>query len=132
MARFSGRTRSVLFLASSPLLGLAGWQFWSRRSFFEPFTAQTDPLFQSHYLKKFNPRNNPSEDDCCVRLVPLAKLRAGLVEDALNGGPKLVESFTAGLWGGFGTLSIVPGFLNINPGSDPARYEHSVLARGRL
>ncbi|RVX72187.1 hypothetical protein B0A52_04391 [Exophiala mesophila] len=103
MAKFSGRTRSTLVLAaSSPLLGLAGWRFWTRHSFFEPFTSETDPLFQSAYLKKFNPRDNPSEDDCCVRLVPLTRLRADLGEDALNGGPKLIEAFAAGLWGGFG------------------------------
>ncbi|KEY79726.1 hypothetical protein BA78_7872 [Aspergillus fumigatus] len=71
--------------------------------YFEPFGPENDPLFQSKYFKQHNPRNHPSLNDSCVRKVPLSQIPPELVNDALNGGSKLLERFCAGVWGGYGT-----------------------------
>ncbi|KAH1328001.1 hypothetical protein KXW89_006013 [Aspergillus fumigatus] len=57
---------------------------------------------QSKYFKQHNPRNHPSLNDSCVRKVPLSQIPPELVNDALNGGSKLLERFCAGVWGGYG------------------------------
>ncbi|KAL2132249.1 hypothetical protein VTI74DRAFT_4044 [Chaetomium olivicolor] len=53
-------------------------------------------------LKTINPRKNPTTSDCCVRTVPFAKIRPELLDDAERGGPRLIEAFCAGMWGGYG------------------------------
>lgn len=73
--------------------------------YFEPFGPENDPLFQSQYFKQYNPGNHPSLNDSCVRKVPLSQIPQELVDDALNGGSKLVERFCAGVWGGYGKCS---------------------------
>ncbi|EED17121.1 conserved hypothetical protein [Talaromyces stipitatus ATCC 10500] len=84
-------------------LFIAGaWQPWSRQCYFEPFGPENDPLFQTRFLRMYNPNNNPSVNDSCVRKVPLDKIRPELVEDALAGGSMLLERFCAGVWGGYG------------------------------
>jgi len=104
--RFSSSSRLVKFLqfsTATSLAGLGGWKLWSRKCFFEPFSPETDALFHSEYYRKFNPDKHPSLDDSCVRKVALSKIQPELVEDALNGGSKLLEKFCGGLWGGYGT-----------------------------
>ncbi|KAE8407761.1 hypothetical protein BDV37DRAFT_279549 [Aspergillus pseudonomiae] len=97
--------RLFTFCKYTILTGLTGtttWQLWSRHCYFEPFGPGNDPLFQSKYFQRFNPKQNPSLDDSCVRKVPLSEVKAELVEDYLNGGSKLLERFCGGVWGGYG------------------------------
>ena len=61
----------------------------------------TDSIFSSPFFKKFNPENNPSLHDLCVRRVPLEKINPSLLEKK----GKLVEAFCAGIWGGMGKLN---------------------------
>lgn len=89
-------------LTAGSLASAGGWELWTRHCYFEPFGPENDPLFQSRYFKQYNPGNHPSLDDSCVRKVPLSQIPAELVDDALNGGSKLVERFCAGVWGGYG------------------------------
>ncbi|KAI2790617.1 hypothetical protein POX_d06138 [Penicillium oxalicum] len=60
----------------------------------------TDSIFSSPFFKKFNPENNPSLHDLCVRRVPLEKINPSLLEKK----GKLVEAFCAGIWGGMGYI----------------------------
>lgn len=62
--------------------------------------SPSDPLYESSFYQKYNPLNNPTTNDVCVRKVPLSKIDAGLLEK--DG--KLVEAFCAGVWGGIGTI----------------------------
>ncbi|EAU32674.1 predicted protein [Aspergillus terreus NIH2624] len=101
------RSKVVAFgkiLTAGSLASAGGWELWTRHCYFEPFGPENDPLFQSRYFKQYNPGNHPSLDDSCVRKVPLSQIPAELVDDALNGGSKLVERFCAGVWGGYGTI----------------------------
>lgn len=82
---------------------IAAFFVWSKHCTFVDFSPATDPVFQSAFFKKYNPSMNPTTHDLCVRRIPLFKLRTDLVEDASNGGTKMVEAFCAGVWGGFGT-----------------------------
>lgn len=73
--------------------------FWgaTRNDIFETMD-NSDPIFQSAFFKKFNPNNNPTLHDVCVRRIPLDKIQPSLVEEK----GKLVEAFCAGVWGGMG------------------------------
>lgn len=73
--------------------------FWgaTRNDVFEAMDS-SDPIFQSAFYKKFNPNNNPTLHDVCVRRIPLDKIQPSLVEEK----GKLVEAFCAGVWGGLG------------------------------
>ena len=62
----------------------------------------TDPLFRSSFYKQFNPRENPSMRDVCVRRLPLYQIRPDLLEDDKRGGGRLVEAFCGGIYGGTG------------------------------
>jgi len=87
-------------------LGSVGAFFvWTKHCHMTPlnqFTPTTEPLFQSSWYKKYNPLQNPTTHDECVRRLPLFKIRPELVEDAQKGGSKLVEAFSQGIWGGPG------------------------------
>ena len=78
---------------------------WTKHCHFVPLSPTTDPIFRSPYYAQYNPSANQTTHDLCVRKLPLFKLRPELVEDARDGGAKLVESFCAGVWGGFGMCS---------------------------
>ncbi|KAH8820659.1 hypothetical protein F5884DRAFT_764802 [Xylogone sp. PMI_703] len=99
---FSKLYTFALYSAGIPTAGLAGWLAWSRNCYFEEFTEKTDDIFRSPYLAKYNPWNNTMLTDSCVRTVPLAKIKPGLVEDTLNGGSRLVETYCGGMFGGYG------------------------------
>ena len=49
-------------------------------------------------MARLNPDNHPGMSDQCIREVPLSKLR----DDLRNNDRKLVEQFTASVWGGIG------------------------------
>ncbi|KAL2867707.1 uncharacterized protein BJX67DRAFT_76780 [Aspergillus lucknowensis] len=99
---WNGTKRALKVSAGASLAAAGGWQFWFRHCYFEPFGPETDPLFHSHWLSSFNPGNHPSLNDSCVRKVPLSRLPPELVDDADNGGSRLLERFCAGVWGGYG------------------------------
>ncbi|KAL5363819.1 hypothetical protein BJX96DRAFT_156311, partial [Aspergillus floccosus] len=99
------RSRMVTFfkfLTAGSLASAGGWELWISNCYFEPFGPENDPLFRSQYFKHHNPSNHPSLNDSCVRKVPLSQIPTELVDDAINGGSKLVERFCAGVWGGYG------------------------------
>lgn len=88
--------------AGGALLGLGSWKIWSRHAYFEHFTPDTDSLFHIPLMKSINPHNNPTLDDSCVYSVPISNIKTELLEDHRRGGPKLVNSFAQGMWGGYG------------------------------
>ena len=85
---------------------VAGFFVWTKHCKFEDLDIASDPTFQSTFFKKYNPSSNPVTHDLCVRRIPIFKLKPQLVEDAAQGGTKLVEAFCAGVWGGFGMLTL--------------------------
>ncbi|KAJ5102498.1 hypothetical protein N7532_003027 [Penicillium argentinense] len=72
----------------------------TRNDVFQPMDT-TDPIFQSPFFKKFNPNNNPTLHDVCVRRIELSKIEPSLLEKK----GKLVEAFCAGVWGGMGYMA---------------------------
>ena len=75
---------------------------WTRNSIVESVPT-TDALFTSPAYKQYNPNQNGTMRDVCVRKVPLSQVDPLLV--AKKG--KLVEAFCAGVWGGLGKFSSV-------------------------
>jgi hypothetical protein len=105
---FSATFRRNLLRASQlavgvPVVGFGGLYLWTRRCSFEPFGPTLSPLYQHPVLKIINPRNNPSSDDCCVRPVPFSEIKPELLDDARRGGSRLIEAFSGGMWGGYGS-----------------------------
>lgn len=110
MFRTSPLFRKRLLLAAKAVAGVsitgAGtFHIVTRKCYFEPFGLEDgQSLFKHPLLKQINPWNKPGSSDSCVREVPYDKLDKALIEDAKNGGTKLVERFIAGMWGGFGRI----------------------------
>ncbi|KAM5343531.1 hypothetical protein ACJ41O_012068 [Fusarium nematophilum] len=89
--------------AGVSIAGAAGFHLLTRKCYFEPYGPElNEPLFRHPMLKQINPWNKPASHDSCVREVPFEKLDDGLVEDARHGGTRLIERFTAGMWGRYG------------------------------
>lgn len=84
------------------LTSAAAFTVWTKHSQFEPIDPSTDPTVNSSLYKKYNPNRNPALTDVCVRRIALVKIDPDLVWDFNEGGTKLVERFTQGVWGGFG------------------------------
>lgn len=61
----------------------------------------TDYLFNHTLYARYNPENNPTTADVCVRRVPLDKIKPEYLEKE----GKLAERFCAGVWSGFGTFT---------------------------
>ncbi|KZL80122.1 hypothetical protein CI238_05395 [Colletotrichum incanum] len=103
MATFFSRGRLATFskiVAATAVAVPAGFHLWTRPcAFDDQFSPTTDPIFQHPFLKKVNPKNNPDFHDCCFKSVPFDKIRPDLLADALNGGSRLVETYSAGVWG---------------------------------
>ncbi|KAF5975534.1 hypothetical protein FBULB1_7314 [Fusarium bulbicola] len=108
MSRLSPLLRQRLILAAKVATGLsitgaASFHLVTRKCYFEPFGPDNGrSLYEHPLLKQINPWNKPGSADSCVRGVPFDRLDKVLLEDAKNGGTKLVERFSAGMWGGFG------------------------------
>ncbi|KAF5257468.1 hypothetical protein FOXYS1_12007 [Fusarium oxysporum] len=108
MSRISPLFRQWLILAAKVAVGVsttgaASFHLVTRKCYFEPFGPDNGrSLYEHPLLKQINPWNKPGSADSCVREVPFDKLDKVLLEDAKNGGTKLVERFIAGMWGGFG------------------------------
>jgi hypothetical protein len=77
--------------------GIGTFFIVTRKSTVEPL-PRTDPLFQASFYRRFNPEANEATQDNCVRRVPLSEIDPSLLEKK----GKLVEAFSAGLWGGAG------------------------------
>lgn len=101
-------SKSLQAVGVSAFASTAVFFVWTKHCRFSTpgeFNPSTDPaLFQSTWLKKFNPRGNEATYDECVRRIPLFKIRPEYLEDARRGGSGLVEAFSQGVWGGFGTF----------------------------
>lgn len=74
--------------------------FWATREDRFVNLPLSDHIFHSTYHRKFNPLQNPTFHDLCVRKVPLSEIHPSLLEDK----GKLVERFCAGVWGGRGAF----------------------------
>ncbi|KAI9147485.1 hypothetical protein HJFPF1_12511 [Paramyrothecium foliicola] len=88
--------------AGTAVVGTTSFHFYTRSCYFDEFSPQSDAVFQHHYLRKINPQSNPSFHDCCNVDVSFSQLQPELLADAVSGGSKLVESFSAGTWAGNG------------------------------
>ncbi|KAI8269751.1 hypothetical protein K4K58_000197 [Colletotrichum sp. SAR11_239] len=103
MASIFNRARLLAFskfAAATAVVVPTGFHLWTRQCCLdESFSPATDSLFQHPFLKKVNPDNNGGFHDCFVREVAFENVRPGLLEDALGGGSKLVETYAAGVWG---------------------------------
>ncbi|KIV92846.1 hypothetical protein PV10_04110 [Exophiala mesophila] len=84
------------------LSSIAGFFVWTKHIQVNDLNPVTDPVFATKWYKKLNANGNPTLHDEVVRRLPLWTLRPELVEDAKNGGSKLVEGFSQGVWGTFG------------------------------
>lgn len=84
---------------------IGGFYVWTKHSKFEPLDPSTDSTFKSSFFRRYNPNQNPTFHDVCVRRIALIKIDPALVKDAEKGGSKLVERFSQGVWGGFGKSS---------------------------
>lgn len=71
--------------------------YFTKDSRFVPLSAD-DHLFRSSHFRKFNPKNNPTTHDYCVRKVPLSAIDPRLLQKP----GALVEGFCASVWGGLG------------------------------
>ncbi|KAI8656348.1 hypothetical protein NCS56_01238600 [Fusarium sp. Ph1] len=107
MSRFSFITRRHLSQVAKTAVGLSatgatGFYLWTRNCYFEPFGPElNEPLFRHPMLKQLNPWNKPISFDSCVREVSFDNLDDSLLEDARQGGTKLIERFSEGMWGGY-------------------------------
>lgn len=92
------------FLKTSSVCGAASLAafFWAIREDRFVNLLLSDHIFHSTYHRKFNPLQNPTLHDLCVRTVPLSEINPSLLE---NEG-KLVEKFCAGVWGGWGAFAL--------------------------
>jgi len=89
--------RLAAYTGYGSLLATGTWLGYTRNCAFGPLD-QKDYLFHSTVMARLNPDNHPGMSDQCIREVPLSKLR----DDLRNNDRKLVEQFTASVWGGIG------------------------------
>jgi len=89
--------RLAAYTGYGSLLATGTWLGYTRKCAFGPLD-QKDYLFHSTVMARLNPDNHPGMSDQCIREVPLSKLR----DDLRNNDGKLVEQFTASVWGGIG------------------------------
>lgn len=81
----------------STLGGTLTYLIATRNSKIHPLPS-TDYLFGTTLFARFNPYNNPSTSDVCIRRVPLTSIKPELIEKE----GALVENFCRGVWGGWG------------------------------
>lgn len=97
-----------------------GFTFWTRKSKVLPIPP-TDYIFHSTLFARYNPNNNPVTQDVCVRRVALQRVRSELLE---NEG-KLVESFCAGVWSGWGRYRILAKRQNLRADEEARQAMHT-------
>ena len=96
-------SRATALSGWTALSATLGYTAWTRRSKIEALSPH-DYLFGTTLFARYNPNNAPTTSDLCLRRVPLDQIQPELLEDANRGGTKLVESFCAGLWSGWGKI----------------------------
>ncbi|ETN36349.1 uncharacterized protein HMPREF1541_08626 [Cyphellophora europaea CBS 101466] len=83
------------------LTSIGGFFVWTKHCEATPLDPSTEPLYKSPFYYKYNPYNNFTNADVITRRIPLHQLRPDLLEDAQNGGSRLVEQFCGAIWSGF-------------------------------
>lgn len=107
MSVFRGRVPRLLVRSTAAAVAagattIGGLQIWSSQCRLEPIPERADPLLAHPWIKTINPHGHPAFSDCFVVDVPFSQIRSGLVQDAAEGGSRLLERLAAGVWGGYG------------------------------
>ncbi|KAL4882683.1 hypothetical protein BJY04DRAFT_186705 [Aspergillus karnatakaensis] len=89
--------RTLKLTTYASLASVGGFFLYTRNDRFVPMTT-SDPIFNHPFYHKFNPSGNPTTHDLCIRRVPLSHIQPSLLEKK----GRLVESFCAGVWSGWG------------------------------
>jgi hypothetical protein len=96
-----GIFRTTLAVAGYGSLGAAlGYTLWTRKSKVYGL-PRDDYLYGTSLFARFNPYDNPTTSDVCIRKVPLDQIRPELLEK--DGA--LVQAFCSGVWSGWGKHS---------------------------
>ncbi|KAK1230164.1 hypothetical protein PQX77_006758 [Marasmius sp. AFHP31] len=78
--------------------GFGTFLFLTRKNEFVPMGPSNSPLFHSRHVKSWNPNDNATTHDDCMRKVPLDQIRPELLQKE----GELVRAFVAGVWSGAG------------------------------
>lgn len=117
--------------AASGAVGLSAIYFQGRNCHPDSaFAGPEDVIFRHPWLRRINPRDNPTFHDSWVRQVPFDQIRPELLEDAMNGGSLLLEAYAAGVWGSRGRATFIleaggPGALTEGSVRRPARHHET-------
>jgi hypothetical protein len=90
-------TLALMWIPTTPLF----YHVWTKHCDVQELDPRREQLFRSPFYKQYNPNANPSMNDVVIRRYPLWHIRPDLLDDARDGGGKLVEAFTGGCFGGF-------------------------------
>ena len=109
-------------------LAITGWTSLAAAGTFVALTRKSkilsvppnDYIYNTTFFRRYNPNNSPATHDICVRKVPLADIRADLLEKE----GRLTEAFCAGVWGGIG-YAYQRRFLE-------KKYRHDPATKGQL
>lgn len=96
------------------VLGTGLYQYATQGQKLYPFDHAKDSLAQSAFSKAINPFQNESLSDIHVARVPLSELPSDLLKDHEQGGSRLIETYCAGLLGGWGKY-IAPWLTKLSP-----------------
>lgn len=88
------------------LTSIGGFFVWTKHCEATPLDPSVEPLYKSPFYYKYNPYNNFTNADVISRRIPLHQLRPDLLEDAREGGSKLVEHFSGAIWSGWSKSSL--------------------------
>lgn len=104
MARVVSKRFPIFRITGGGALALlATFAVWTRHCRMDDLPSDDELLRCRSYLK-LNPTPVAWSEmrDVCTRRYPMHQLKPELVEDARRGGTALIESFSQGVWGGFG------------------------------
>jgi len=85
--------------------GLVSYRVATYGQTFQELDDQTDPLPQGRFGKAFNPYKNRTLSDIYVARVPLAQIDPSLLSNDTDNKLRLIERYTAGLFGRWGKLT---------------------------
>ena len=86
-------------------VGLVSYRVATYGQTFQVLNEQTDPLPQGRFGKAFNPYKNRTLSDIYVARVPLAQIDPSLLFNDTDNKSRLIERYTAGLFGRWGKLT---------------------------
>ncbi|CAG9990126.1 unnamed protein product [Clonostachys byssicola] len=95
------RRRLNTAVGAAFVTGIGGWgTFWfsTRHATFRPLPDH-DSLVQSHFHQAFNPHKNQALSDIYSSTIRVEDLDPKLVDDFRNGGSKLIERYSQGIFG---------------------------------